>query len=171
MRLYNGIRGNQSMNDYTYGGTSLVIYPSTSPIANTQTDILKSIPSNTSSPKKRTFKERFTLQCIVCAVLLAIVLSANFFGNEIFDNATQRISTAITTDNSIVESFNIDTLQNLFNTVREFFTSTPLPQTNEPAITNYYYPTENKAGDTSPPAVSTNNIAIDPELPNEINSR
>ena len=155
------------MNDYTYGGTSFVIYPSTPAIVDTQIETT----TNTKKKKPRTLKERFTIQCVVCATLLALVLFSNFFGNDIFTNATQRISDTITTDDSMAEFFNIESLRNLFNTAREFFTSAPANQTNEPPTVNDIYPSENETYSITPPAVSTDNIAVDPELLDEINSR
>jgi len=151
------------MDDYTYGGTSLTFFPHAITTHNFDTN-------QTKQSRTKTFIQRFIIQCAVCAALLAILMLINLFGNNFFNDINQRINHEITTDSNISELFGADSiLSNFFETARNFFITSPPEQVYEPIIP--YNKQSNETDSVTPPDVSTDNIAIDPELLNEINSR
>ena len=158
------------MDDYTYGGTSLSFFPNASIYKYEPGQIIESeINHSQPTTRAKTFMRKFMMQCAICAALLAILMLINLFGNSFFSNITQRINHEITTDANLSEIFSSDgRLASVWQTARNFFITTP---TNEPIAPYTEYPYEQKADGTAPPAVSTDNIEVDPELLEQINNR
>ena len=156
------------MDDYTYGGTSLSFYPQIQfgdePIIEHEID-----EPQKGQSRAKIFARKFMVQCAVCATVLAILMLIGLFNNSFFSNITQSINHEITTNTSVSELFSSDgRLAGIWQTARSWFTTT---QPNEPVTPYSVYPEQNIANDITPPAISTDNIAIDPELLEQINSR
>jgi len=151
------------MDDYTYGGTSLTFIPQNPDITVTEPE-----PDQPSPSRAKRFFQRFIQQCAVCAVLLVILLLINLFNNNFFNNINQRINHEITTN---IDLTNNTFITNIFETARNFFTTSPPNEPLDPAPTNNQPNDTETAADPTPPAVSTDNISIDPELLDTINNR